>query len=76
LRTFSSSGFLDAKAAIEMACVDLTARRLGIPVHQYLGGALRERVRFNAWIGIVPPEEAATEAESQSSRPNEIARPA
>lgn len=55
-------GFLDAKAAIEMACVDLTARRLGIPVHQYLGGALRERVRFNAWIGIVPPEEAATEA--------------
>jgi muconate cycloisomerase len=55
-------GFLDAKAAIEMACVDLTARRLGISVHQYLGGALRERVRFNAWIGIVPPEEAATEA--------------
>jgi L-alanine-DL-glutamate epimerase-like enolase superfamily enzyme len=55
-------GFLDAKAAIELACVDLTARRLGISVHQYLGGALRERVRFNAWIGIVPPEEAATEA--------------
>jgi muconate cycloisomerase len=55
-------GFLDAKAAIEMACVDLTARRLGIAVHQYLGGALRERVRFNAWIGIVPPEEAAAEA--------------
>lgn len=56
------SGFLDAKAAIEMACVDLLARRLGIPVHQYLGGAMTDKVRFNAWIGIVSPDEAAAEA--------------
>jgi L-alanine-DL-glutamate epimerase-like enolase superfamily enzyme len=55
-------GYLDAKAAIEMACVDLLARRLGIPVHQYLGGAMVDTVRFNAWIGIVPPDEAAEEA--------------
>jgi muconate cycloisomerase len=55
-------GFLDAKAAIEMACVDLTARALGVPVHAYLGGAVKERLSFNAWIGIVPPEEAAAEA--------------
>jgi L-alanine-DL-glutamate epimerase-like enolase superfamily enzyme len=55
-------GFLDAKAAIEMACVDLTARRLGIPVHQYLGGALVDKLRFNAWIGIEPPDVAAAEA--------------
>lgn len=61
-------GFLDAKAAIEMACVDLTARRLGIPVHQYLGGALVERVRFNAWIGILPPIEAAAEASQWRDR--------
>src|SRR5579884_536749 len=40
-------GFLDAKAAIEMACVDLTARRLGVAVHRYLGGALVNRVSFN-----------------------------
>src|SRR4051812_4901748 len=55
-------GFFDAKAAIEMACVDLTARTLGIAVHEYLGGAVKERVSFNAWIGIVPPDEAAEEA--------------
>jgi muconate cycloisomerase len=55
-------GFLDAKAAIEMACVDLTARALGLPVHAYLGGAVKERLTFNAWIGIVAPEEAAAEA--------------
>ena len=56
------AGFLDAKAAIEMACVDLTARRLGIAVHQYLGGALVDKVRFNAWIGIEAPDVAAAEA--------------
>lgn len=55
-------GFLDAKAAVEMACVDLTARRLGIPVHEYLGGAVVDHVRFNAWIGIEPPDVAAAEA--------------
>jgi muconate cycloisomerase len=56
------SGYLDAKAAIEMACVDMLARRLDIPVHQYLGGAVVDTVRFNAWVGIVPPDEAAAEA--------------
>ena len=56
------AGYLDAKAAIEMAAVDMLARRLGIPVHQYLGGAVVEQLRFNAWIGILPPDEAAAEA--------------
>jgi L-alanine-DL-glutamate epimerase-like enolase superfamily enzyme len=54
-------GFLDAKAAIEMACVDLAARVAGMPVHAYLGGAEKERLLFNAWIGILPPDEAAAE---------------
>jgi muconate cycloisomerase len=54
-------GYLDAKAAIEMACVDLAARVAGVPVYTYLGGAVRERVDFNAWIGILPPDEAAQE---------------
>src|SRR6266851_10202234 len=64
----AAPGFLDAKAAIEMACVDLTARALGMPVHAYLGGAVRERLSFNAWIGILPPEEAAAEARKWSER--------
>lgn len=54
-------GFLDSKAAIEMACVDLAARIAGLPVHAYLGGAVKERLLFNAWIGILPPDEAARE---------------
>jgi len=55
------AGYLDAKAAIEMACVDLTARACGVPVYTYLGGAVKDTLLFNAWIGILPPDEAAAE---------------
>jgi muconate cycloisomerase len=51
-----------ARAAFEMACVDLACRSLGVPLHTYLGGAVKSEVHFNAWIGQVSPEEAAAEA--------------
>jgi len=54
-------GYLDSKAAVEMACVDLAARAAGVSVHTYLGGAVKERLLFNAWIGILLPDEAAKE---------------
>ncbi len=57
-------GFFDAKAALEMACVDLSARVAGLPVHAYLGGLMTDTVRFNAWIGILPPDEAAKETKA------------
>jgi L-Ala-D/L-Glu epimerase len=56
------SGFLDAKAAIEMACVDLASRVSRVPVSTYLGGAVRDEFLFNAWIGILEPDAAAAEA--------------
>lgn len=52
----------EAKAAVEMACVDLTARACEMPVHAYLGGAVKDRLLFNAWVGMLPPGEAAIEA--------------
>ncbi|MDH3380007.1 MAG: hypothetical protein OEQ39_24060 [Gammaproteobacteria bacterium] len=55
-------GRTEAKVPIEMACVDLTARWFGVPIHTYLGGAVKERVSFNAWIGLLSPDEAADEA--------------
>ncbi len=61
-------GYLDAKAAIEMACVDLTARVCGVPVYTYLGGAVKDTVLFNAWIGILSPDEAATETVAWQKR--------
>jgi muconate cycloisomerase len=54
--------FFDAKAAIEMACTDLICRKLDIPVYTYLGGEVVDTLLFNAWIGILPPDEAAAEA--------------
>src|SRR5688572_24005416 len=51
-----------AGAGVEMACVDLAARMMGVPIHAYLGGAKLDAVQFNGWIGALPPEEAAAEA--------------
>jgi L-alanine-DL-glutamate epimerase-like enolase superfamily enzyme len=52
----------EAKAVIEMALVDLKARTLGVPVHSFLGGRVKNTITLNAWIGTVPPEQAADEA--------------
>ena len=52
----------DAGTAVEMACVDLVSRIRGVPIYTYLGGAVQASVEFNGWIGMLPPEEAATEA--------------
>ncbi len=55
-------GACEAKAAIEMALCDAKARALGIPVHSLLGGLTKSEVTLNAWIGTVPPAQAAAEA--------------
>lgn len=55
-------GAFEAKAAVEMALVDLKARALGLPVHSLLGGRVKDAVTLNAWIGTVPPDQAAQEA--------------
>ena len=55
-------GYLDAKAAIEMALFDLKGKALGVPVYSLLGGILREEIMLNGWIGMVSPGEAAREA--------------
>jgi muconate cycloisomerase len=51
-----------AAAGLEMACVDLVSRMLGVPMYTYLGGAAQASVEFNGWIGMLPPDEAAAEA--------------
>jgi muconate cycloisomerase len=61
-------GRLEAKAAVEMALWDLKARALGVPLHSLLGGRVKDRVTLNAWIGTVPPAQAATEAREWVTR--------
>ncbi len=41
---------LQLHAAIEFACLDLAGQHLGVPVHELLGGALRERVPFASYL--------------------------
>ena len=51
-----------AAAGMELACIELTCRRMGIALHEYVGGAVLDRVLFNGWVGELPPDEAAAEA--------------
>jgi len=51
-----------AGAAIEMACIELTCRAMGVPLHTWLGGAVQDRLLFNGWIGELPAQEAAADA--------------
>lgn len=45
-----------AAAAIEQALWDLKARSVGLPVYEFLGGAVRERTRAYAWVGGDDPD--------------------
>ncbi|MEE9273852.1 MAG: hypothetical protein V3V62_00905, partial [bacterium] len=58
----AASGFSEAKAALDIALADIHAKALGVPLHELLGGAVRDEILFNAWIGVQPPEQAAAEA--------------
>ncbi|WP_229116636.1 galactonate dehydratase [Parenemella sanctibonifatiensis] len=40
-----------AVAGIDQALWDILGKRLGVPVHQLLGGAVRDRIRIYGWIG-------------------------
>jgi len=64
----AAPGCPEGKAALGMALADLHARRLGVPLHELLGGAVREEIRFSAWIGVQPPEAAAAEARAFRER--------
>jgi muconate cycloisomerase len=51
-----------ASCGVELACVELICRRMGIALYDYLGGAVLDRVQFNGWVGELPADEAAAEA--------------
>jgi muconate cycloisomerase len=55
-------GYPYAKAAVEFAFYDLSARALGVPVTTLLGGRSRSRVPVTHSIGLIPIAEAEKEA--------------
>jgi galactonate dehydratase len=61
-RDFARAGqiAMSAISVIEMACLDITGKAVGLPVYRLLGGPVRERVRAyaNGWYGVErSPEE-------------------
>ena len=54
-----------AVAGIDQALWDIAGRSLGVPVHQLLGGAVRERIRAYGWVGGDEPAEIADHISQQ-----------
>jgi galactonate dehydratase len=50
-----------AIAGIDQALWDLAGKRLGVPVHELLGGPVRDRVRVYGWIAGDDPSNIAEE---------------
>ena len=54
-----------AKAAIDIACHDVTAKKLGVPVYQLIGGRYHDKFRITHVLSIAEPEEMARVAKDK-----------
>ena len=50
---------MSAIAGIDQALWDIKGKALGVPVHELLGGACRDRIRVYSWIGGDWPSDTA-----------------
>lgn len=56
-----------AVAGLDQALWDIHGKSLGVPVHQLLGGHVRDRIRMYGWIGGDEPAEIADAVAAQLS---------
>lgn len=56
---------MSALAGIDIALWDLKARRLNVPIHQLLGGRVRQKIQVYAWIGGDRPSSVAEQAKAR-----------
>lgn len=59
---------MSAIAGIDQALWDIKGKQLGVPVHQLLGGPVRDRIRVYSWIGGDRPAETAKAASDAVAR--------
>ncbi|MFT4189939.1 MAG: galactonate dehydratase [Comamonas sp.] len=59
---------MSAIAGIDQALWDIKGRALGLPVHELLGGPVRDRIRVYSWIGGDRPSETAAQAQAAVAR--------
>jgi len=53
---------MSAIAGIDQALWDIKGKALGVPVHELLGGAVRDRMRMYCWIGGDRPHDIGRQA--------------
>ena len=59
---------MSAIAGIDQALWDIKGKAFGVPVHQLLGGQLRDRIRVYSWIGGDRPADTAAMAQECGAR--------
>ncbi|MGF0117868.1 galactonate dehydratase [Promicromonospora sp. Marseille-Q5078] len=59
---------MSALAGIDQALWDIKGKALGAPVHELLGGRLRDRIKVYSWIGGDRPAETAAAAKEAVER--------
>ncbi|HLT97882.1 MAG TPA: enolase C-terminal domain-like protein [Acidimicrobiia bacterium] len=62
-----AKGNFYAKAAIDIACHDITGKALDVPVSTLLGGAHRDSIEVTHSLGIMDLEQCYTEAEAAAA---------
>ncbi|KAL1620654.1 hypothetical protein SLS54_006010 [Diplodia seriata] len=60
--------FMSALSGIDIALWDLKGRRLGQPIHQLLGGKVRNKVSVYAWIGGNRPTDVEGAAKARKAQ--------
>ncbi|TMU50607.1 galactonate dehydratase [Flagellimonas algicola] len=56
---------MSALAGIDQALWDIKGKSLGVPVHELLGGAVRQKMKMYCWIGGDSPEVVIEQAQSK-----------
>ncbi|GLQ98089.1 galactonate dehydratase [Dyella mobilis] len=59
---------MSAIAGIDQALWDIKGKHLGVPVHELLGGPVRQRIRVYSWIGGDRPADTARAAKAAVER--------
>jgi galactonate dehydratase len=59
---------MSAIAGIDQALWDIKGKHLGVPVHELLGGPVRDRIRVYSWIGGDRPADTAKAAAAAVER--------
>ncbi|HBP5565811.1 TPA: galactonate dehydratase [Pseudomonas aeruginosa] len=59
---------MSAIAGIDQALWDIKGKHLGVPVHELLGGPVRQRIRVYSWIGGDRPADTARAARAAVER--------